>query len=132
MPRLLTLISILLLGAACAGTKAAKDDPSPPVPKEKSKSSAPPKPARNQPDPGPVIVPVSAFSGKVVLVNGPLKYLVAEGTIGRLPPVDQRLNVYRDGQKVGEAVVSNQSRGANFAADISQGEVRVGDTLRSD
>ena len=123
MPRLLTLISILLLGAACAGTKVSKDGTTPPATKDK---------ARNQLDPGPVIAPVSAFSGRVVLVNGPLKYLVAEGTIGRLPPVEQRLNVYRDGQKVGEAVVSNQSRGANFAADISQGEVRVGDTLRSD
>lgn len=109
------------MGAACAGTKNAKVNPPPPSSKEKAK-----------PDPGPVITPVLAFSGKVVLVNVPLKYLVAEGTIGRLPPLDQRLNIYRDGQKVGEAVVSNQSRGVNFAADISQGEVRVGDTLRSD
>ena len=132
MPRLLTLLSILLLGAACAGTKVSKDGTTPPAPKEKGRSSAPPKPAKGQPDPGPVITPVSAFSGRVVLVNGPLKYLVAEGTIGRLPPVEQRLNIYRDGQKIGEAVVSNQSRGANFAADILQGEARVGDTLRSD
>ncbi len=132
MPRLLTLLLTVLLGAACAGTKDAKDGTAPSTPKGKANSLPPPKPAKGQPDPGPVITPVSAFSGKVVLVNGPLKYIVVEGVIGRLPPPDQTLNVYRDGQKVGVVVVSSQSRGANFAADISQGEARVGDTVRSD
>jgi len=84
------------------------------------------------PDPAPSIEPVSAFSGKVVLVNAPLKYIVVEGTIGRLPPPDQKLNVYRDGQKVGEVTVSAQARGANFAADLALGDARVGDTVRSD
>lgn len=132
MPRRFSLLLTVLLGAACAGTKEAKDGTAPPAPKEKAKSPSPPKPAKGQPDPGPVITPVSAFSGKVVLVNGPLKYIVVEGVIGRLPPADQTLNLYRDGQKVGVVVVSGQFRGANFAADVSQGEVRVGDTVRSD
>lgn len=121
-----------LAAAGCAGTKDKQDRTARPAPKEKDKSSVSPKPAKGQPDPAPVIQPVSAFSGKVVLVNASLKYVVVEGTIGRLPPVEQALNVYRDGQKVGVVVVSNQARGANFAADLSQGEARVGDTVRSD
>ncbi len=127
------LLLALLAGAGCAGTKDTKDGATQPAPKEKARSSAPPKPpAKGQPSPAPVIEPVSAFSGKVVLVNAPLKYIVVEGAIGRLPPVEQTLNVYRDGQKVGMVMVSNQSRGANFAADITLGEARVGDTVRSD
>ena len=63
-----------------------------------------------------MIEPVASFSGRVVLVNGPLKYVVIEGVLGRLPPVEQSLNVYRDSQKVGVVTVSNQSRGASFAA----------------
>lgn len=69
---------------------------------------------------------------KIVLVNAALKYVVIEGVIGRLPPTETALNVYRDGQKVGVVTVSNQARGANFAADLTQGEARLGDTVRSD
>lgn len=126
------LLVVVLVGAGCAGPKEAKEGAAKPTPKEKTKPAAPPKPAKNQPNPAPVITPVSAFAGKVVLVNAPLKYVVVEGVIGRLPPVEQSLNVYREGQKVGVVVVSNQARGANFAADLMQGEAHVGDTVRSD
>lgn len=132
MHRLPILLLVALIAAGCAGTRDTNDGPAPPAPKEKARKSAPPKPAKAQPNPAPSIEPVSAFSGKVVLVNAPLKYIVVEGTIGRLPPPDQKLNVYRDGQKVGEVQVSGQSRGANFAADITLGDARVGDTVRSD
>ncbi|NBV21101.1 MAG: hypothetical protein EBS05_04160 [Proteobacteria bacterium] len=124
------LISALLVGGlGCTNPKGAKDASTPPPAKTKPASS---KPAKNAPNAPPVIEPVTAFSGRVVLVNGPLKYIVVEGTLGRVPAADQSLNVYRDGQKVGVVIVSNQSRGANFAADLAQGEVRVGDTVRSD
>lgn len=126
------LLMVVLVGTGCTATKDAKEGAAKSAPKEKAKSSTPSKPAKNQPNSAPVITPVSAFAGKVVLVNAPLKYVVVEGVIGRLPPVDQSLNVYRDGQRVGVVIVSNQARGANFAADLTQGEVRVGDTVRSD
>lgn len=126
------LLLAVLVAAGCAGPQATKDGAAPPAPKAKSKSAPPPKPAKGQPNPAPIIEPVSAFSGKVVLVNAPLKYIVVEGTLGRLPPPEQKLNVYRDGQRVGEVTVSAQVRGTNFAADIAVGDVRVGDTVRSD
>jgi hypothetical protein len=123
MHRLPVLLLAVLIAAGCSGPQAGK---------ERGKPAPPPKTAKGQPSPVPTIEPVSAFSGKVVLVNAPLKYIVVEGTLGRLPPSEQRLNVYRDGQKVGEATVSAQARGANFAADVAVGDVRVGDTVRSD
>ncbi|MBI3192196.1 MAG: hypothetical protein HYZ36_05970, partial [Pedosphaera parvula] len=50
--------------------------------------------------------------------------------LGRPPVVDQRVNLYRKGQKVGEVRISSQSRNNNFAADIMAGEARVGDEAR--
>lgn len=123
------LLALILGGVGCAHPPGAKDATTTPSGKSKS---APPKSAPGQANSVPVIEPVSAFSGRVVLVNAPLKYIVVEGTLGRVPAADQMLNVYREGQKVGVVVVSSQSRGANFAADLTQGEVRVGDTVRSD
>ncbi len=121
MHRLSALLAAALLGTGCAGTRGEKGSVAKPSPR-------PPAP----PQLAPVIVLVSVFSGKVVLVHGPLKYIIVEGVIGRLPPAELWLNVYRDGQKVGAAVVSRQSRGAHFAADLTQGEARLGDTVRSD
>ncbi|PAW87733.1 MAG: hypothetical protein B9S33_05750 [Pedosphaera sp. Tous-C6FEB] len=112
-----------LLGVGCTTAPDARKTRS---------QKADPKNGKAAPPPGPEISPVNALSGRVILVNGPLKYLVAEGTLGRLPTAEQVLNAYRDGQRVGEVRVSQQARGANFTADILQGEVRVGDTLRSD
>jgi len=90
------------------------------------------KPGQSAPPAAPVIAPLNSLSGRVLLVNTPLKYIVAEGAVGRLPAAEQVLNAYRDGQRVGEVRVSKPARGANFTADITQGDVRVGDTLRSD
>jgi hypothetical protein len=125
MHRCCVLLALTLVGAGCAGAPEKKGAPGEPA-AERGKTAKP------QPTPSPSIEPVSAFSGKVVLVNATLKYIVVEGVIGRLPPVEQPLNVYRDAQKVGTAVVSAQVRGSNFAADLTQGEARVGDTVRSD
>ena len=119
------------LAVGCSAPTVTQDGTQP-APKSKAKPATPPKSAKSPPPTGPVIEPVAAFTGKIVLVNPGLKYVVIEGVIGRLPPTETALNVYRDGQKVGAVVVSNQARGANFAADVSQGEARVGDTVRSD
>lgn len=130
MRLLLALPMVFLLAAGCAAPPSSPKPAGSPQAKFPSAASA--KPARAQSVPGPVIEPVAAFTGKVVLLNAPLKYIVVEGVIGRLPPPDHTLNVYRDGQKVGVVTVSSQTRGANFAADVVHGEVRVGDTVRSD
>lgn len=120
---LLTSLLAGALGVGCSTTPDAR--------KASPQTGASPSDKANPPA-SPEISPVNALSGRVMLVNGPLKYIVAEGPLGRLPAAEQVLYAYRDGQRVGEVRVSQQARGANFTADILQGELRVGDTLRSD
>ena len=119
-----TCLLASLLGVGCTTAPDARKATPP--------KKGDPKTGKTAPPTAPEISPVNALSGRVMLVNGPLKYIVAEGTLGRLPAAEQMLHAYRDGQRVGEVRVSQQARGANFTADIVQGELRVGDTLRSD
>lgn len=78
------------------------------------------------------VVPVNPIQGKVAFLNADLKYVVVDFSLGRLPKPDQKLNVYRAGQKVGELRVSNQAISVNFAADIIAGEAKLGDEVRED
>ena len=76
------------------------------------------------------MVPLSPSAGRVVLVNASLRYVVVDFGLGNPPSAGQRMNVYRQGQKVGEVKISSQSRTNNFAADITAGEARAGDEVR--
>lgn len=78
------------------------------------------------------ITPVTIYTGKIALVKKQLKYVVVEGAIGEVPPADTVINVYRADKKVGELKVSNQARSNNYAADIIKGDLKAGDTVRSD
>jgi hypothetical protein len=78
-----------------------------------------------------VVTPVRAYTGAIVLVNPTLRYVVVEGMIGDLPPKGIPLEVYRGENKVGDLTVSEQRRDMNFAADIVNGLIQVGDTIRS-
>ena len=48
------------------------------------------------------------------------------------PAVDQRLNVYHQGQKVGEIKVTGPMLETTAAGDIATGEAHVGDEVRED
>jgi len=50
----------------------------------------------------------------------------------RRPALEQRLNVYREGQKVGEVKVSGPAIDTTIAGDVMVGEARVGDEVRED
>jgi len=58
--------------------------------------------------------------------------VVMDFPIRRMAAVDQRLNVYRDGQKTGEVKVTGPTRDTTIAGDITAGEARVGDEVRED
>ncbi len=73
-----------------------------------------------------------AVLGTVVSVNPALRFLVMDFPIRRLPVLDQRLNVYRNGQKVGEVKVTGPGRDTTIAGDIMLGEAQVGDEVRED
>jgi hypothetical protein len=70
--------------------------------------------------------------GTVVSVNPALRFLVMDFPVRKLPVLEQRLNVYRNGQKVGEVKVTGPGRDTTIAGDITVGEVQVGDEVRED
>ena len=73
-----------------------------------------------------------AVVGTVVSVNAALRFLVMDFPVRKLPVLEQRLNVYRNGQKVGEVKVTGPGRDTTIAGDIMVGEVQVGDEVRED
>jgi hypothetical protein len=73
-----------------------------------------------------------AVMGTVVSVNPTLRFLVMDFPVRKLPVLEQRLNVYRNGQKVGEVKVTGPGRDTTIAGDILVGEAQVGDEVRED
>lgn len=122
----------VVLSFGCASQPKPEENPfvdSSSVPK----ASAPPKekPARKDKDNGkPDIAPSHELAGEVVMVNATLRYVVVDFGFGRLPQPEQRLGVYRAGNKVAEIKISTHSRNSNFAADIVTGAVQMGDEVK--
>ena len=73
---------------------------------------------------------LSTVQGKVAHVNPSARFVVLTYPIGRLPPVERRLSVYRNGMKVGELKVTGPQRDQNTVADITAGEAKAGDEVR--
>jgi hypothetical protein len=71
--------------------------------------------------------PVEALSGKVSSANANLKFVVLTFPIGQMAALNQKLNIYRAGVKVGELVVTGPQRDENIIADLVGGEAQVGD-----
>jgi hypothetical protein len=78
----------------------------------------------------PAIRAANVVSGRIVGVRDTLRFVVVDFANGRMPQIDQQLNVYRLEQKVAELKVSGPYRGTTVAADITMGEVAVGDQVR--
>jgi hypothetical protein len=100
-----------------------------PVIQKAAKRTPPPKQAKPQP---PSVIPASGISGRVALVNNALRYVIVDFSLSEAPKPEQKMSVYRQGAKVGEVKISEQSQALNFAADIVAGEVQVGDMVRLD
>jgi hypothetical protein len=81
---------------------------------------------------GTVLTLSSTLSGKVAKVNVPLRFVVLDFGLDRLPAQDQRLSVYRQGLKVGELKVTGPVMLTNIVADVVAGEANEGDEVRSD
>lgn len=111
------VLTILLLVVGCASKPA-------------STAEGGDKPAKNQKEEKPEVLPLNEVSGKVVLVNDSLRYVVIDFGFGRYPEQGQRLSVFHHGNKVAEVRISSQSRNSNFAADIIVGIVKNGDEVK--
>ena len=82
----------------------------------------------NSPPPKIRIVPMT---GRIASVNENLRFVVIDFTNSRRPTIEERLDVYRVGEKVAEIKVSGPYRNTTVAADIVAGEVRYGDEVKT-
>ena len=69
--------------------------------------------------------------GKVAKVNLEGRFVVVTFPIGHLPALQQRLNVYRRGLKVGEVRITGPQLDDSVVGDLAAGEALVGDEVRS-
>jgi len=100
---------------------------------EKSKAQPKPQKISNKkvsPEPKPVATADASLVGKVLVYNDGGRFVVLNFPIGRLPMLEQRLAVYRAGQKVGEVKITGPQRDDNIVGDLSEGEVQPGDEVR--
>jgi hypothetical protein len=121
-------LAIVCLGLAisgCAGKKAA-------APEENF--SVLPAITNTAPVPGLEqqlsITSETALIGKVAMVNNNGRFVVLTFPIGHLPGAEQRMSLYRQGQKVGEIKISNMQQEDNVVADLTSGDAQVGDEVR--
>ena len=69
-------------------------------------------------------------SGRVMLVDQGLAFVVVEIVGSRLPPPEMRYLVLRQGRPVGEITTTAQTDDTYLVADINKGDIRVGDSVR--
>jgi hypothetical protein len=73
--------------------------------------------------------PEPALVGKVVMVSSKSRFAVLTFPVGQIPAADQRLQVYRDGLRVGEVKVGGRQRDDAIVADILAGDCQIGDEV---
>ena len=69
--------------------------------------------------------------GKVVKANPDGRFVVMSFPIGHLPSLEQRLGIFRKGQKIGEIRVTGPQLDDNVVGDISKGDAQPGDEVRA-
>jgi hypothetical protein len=79
-----------------------------------------------------VVKPDDRVHGKVASVNPNLRFVVMDFPLRKMPALEQRLNVYRNAQKVGEVKVTGPALDTTIAGDITAGEAQLGDEVRED
>ena len=126
---------VMLLCGCFALSGCQTGQPPPNGTKEKqpvvSKTARPPSASKKTKP--PIVTPASGISGRVALVNTLLRYVIVDFSLSSQAPMpEQKMGVYRQGVKVGEIKISEQSQALNFAADITAGEVQMGDVVRPD
>jgi len=109
--------------------EAKKKKPKP-QPKEAKVETAPAPAETKSPSQKLIVTPETGLVGKVEMVNQNARYVVLSFPIGHLPAIEQRLNVYRSGLKVGEVKVSGPQIEDNVVADIVEGDSGPGDEVR--
>jgi hypothetical protein len=126
----------LVICAGCTGGKVSSGKPAPvydeaavggPFPTQSK-----PEPKRGSNQPAELIVtPGNSLTGKVVRYNEAGRFVVLDFPLGRTPPLEQRLFVYRSGLKVGEIKITGPQIENHIVADLTTGEAQPGDEVRN-
>ena len=125
--------AVLLFAFLLAGCALSKPDPTASAAQTKTARSSPAAVGRGQKAASkPEVTLDEAVLGRVVSVDPTLRFLVMDFPLRKLPSVDQRLNVYHQGQKIGEVKVTGPMRDTTIAGDIMFGQAQVGDEVRDD
>ncbi|HEY2082812.1 MAG TPA: hypothetical protein VGI88_08500 [Verrucomicrobiae bacterium] len=77
-----------------------------------------------------LVTPDEGVNGRVASVNENLRFVVLTFPLGQLPPMDSRMNVFRNGAIVGEVKISGPQQNFNSVADIVLGDAKKGDEVR--
>lgn len=80
----------------------------------------------------PVLRPLDGSVGRIVRVQSALKFVVVDYRLNQPPAPEQRLAVYREGERVAELRAGYIRRETTVSADIVSGEPREGDEVRAD
>ena len=118
------LLAMLSL-TGCIFGKHKKSTPPPPV--VDLSPSAPTTPANTNTF---RVTPDDSVTGRVTFVNENLRFVVLTFPLGQVPPVGNRMNVYRKGAIVGEVRVTTPQRDDNTVADVVLGDAKKGDEVR--
>jgi hypothetical protein len=118
--RILVITLAVIVLSGCRGKHASKNDPA-------SIAGA----FDNSGKKGIIVTQENGLIGKVALVRTAERFVVLNFPVGRLPVIDQRLNLYRAGLKVGEVKVTGPQYDDNIVADLVAGDSEVGDQVRA-
>ena len=122
---------VIIASAGCKSGKENSGASSGAQPKSATGSATPSSnTATNQANNKPAVRPVNVVNGRVVGVRDALRFVIIDFAGNRMPQLDQRLSVYRLDQKVAEIKISGPYLGTTVAADVTAGEVMLGDFVR--
>ena len=124
MNRFLPILIILLAGCSSTSTSKKSDEP-PTKPQKKVVATVVP-----QAPPKAKLLPINA---RVVGGREEFRFVIIDFTNSRRPALDEKLSVYRVGQKVGEIKISGPFyQDTTVAADLIAGEAKYGDEIKVD
>ena len=135
MRRLFAAVFCSFFMAGCAARKSAPSevDVFQPRPAKSGRAQAAPAPAAAAREPRkPAVTNLEVTTGSVFSVNRTLRFVVLDFGFKPLPAVEQRLSVYRQGQKVGEVKISGPVLNNHLVADLVAGEAQPGDEVREE
>ena len=115
------LLAVLLTGCATGPAGSSRGDAAGRLPADPSPDS-----------PLPAMRLDEQVQGRIVSVNAALRFVVMDFPIRKLPALEQRLNIYRGDQKMGEVRVTGPVRDTTIAGDLLSGQAQVGDLVRED